>query len=29
VMLAGEKDRAGTLELIAEHLRPDQRTFVG
>ena len=29
VMLAGEADREGTLELIAEHLRPDQRIFVG
>ena len=29
VMLAGEKDRAGTLDLIAEHLRSDQRIFVG
>ena len=28
-MLAGEKDRAGTLDLIAEHLRSDQRIFVG
>jgi 5-methyltetrahydropteroyltriglutamate--homocysteine methyltransferase len=29
VMLAGEEDREGTLKLIAEHLRPDQRIFVG
>jgi len=29
VMLAGEADRAGTLRLIAEHLRPEQRVFVG
>jgi 5-methyltetrahydropteroyltriglutamate--homocysteine methyltransferase len=29
VMLAGEKDRARTLRLIAEHLRPEQRIFVG
>jgi len=29
VMLAGEKDRTATLELIAEHLRPEQRIFVG
>jgi len=29
VMLAGEKDRAATLRLIAEHLRPGQRVFVG
>jgi 5-methyltetrahydropteroyltriglutamate--homocysteine methyltransferase len=29
VMLAGEVDRAGTLRLIAEHLRPEQRVFVG
>ena len=29
VMLAGEEDRAGTLKLIAEYLRPDQRIFVG
>lgn len=29
VMLAGEKDRVGTLELIAEHLRPGQLVFVG
>jgi 5-methyltetrahydropteroyltriglutamate--homocysteine methyltransferase len=29
VMLAGEEDRAATLELIAEHLRPGQRIFVG
>ena len=29
VMLAGEEDRAGTLKLIAESLRPDQRIFVG
>jgi 5-methyltetrahydropteroyltriglutamate--homocysteine methyltransferase len=28
-MLAGEADRARTLGLIAEHLRPDQRIFVG
>jgi len=29
VMLAGEKEPAGTLDLIAEHLRPEQRIFVG
>ena len=29
VMLAGEEDRAATLGLIAEHLRPGQRIFVG
>lgn len=29
VMLAGEEDRASALALIAEHLRPDQRIFVG
>jgi 5-methyltetrahydropteroyltriglutamate--homocysteine methyltransferase len=29
VMLAGEKDRIATLELIAQHLRPEQRIFVG
>jgi len=29
VMLAGEADRARTLGLIAENLRPDQRIFVG
>ena len=29
VMLAGEQDRARTLRLIAEHQRPDQRTFIG
>ena len=29
VMLAGEKDRTATLELIAQHLRPEQRIFVG
>jgi 5-methyltetrahydropteroyltriglutamate--homocysteine methyltransferase len=29
VMLAGERDRTRTLGLIAEHLRPDQRIFVG
>src|SRR5262245_4158275 len=29
VMLAGEKDPAATLRLIAEHLRPEQRVFVG
>jgi 5-methyltetrahydropteroyltriglutamate--homocysteine methyltransferase len=29
VMLAGEADRASALELIAEHLRPHQRIFVG
>ena len=29
VMLAGEADRTGTLRLIAEHLRPEQRVFVG
>jgi 5-methyltetrahydropteroyltriglutamate--homocysteine methyltransferase len=29
VMLAGEADRARTLDLIAEHLRSDQRVFVG
>jgi 5-methyltetrahydropteroyltriglutamate--homocysteine methyltransferase len=29
VMLAGEADRARTLGLIAEHLRPEQRIFVG
>jgi len=29
VMLASEEDRAGTLKLIAEHLRPEQRIFVG
>jgi 5-methyltetrahydropteroyltriglutamate--homocysteine methyltransferase len=29
VMLAGEKDRAATLGLIAENLRPDQQIFVG
>ncbi len=29
VALAGEKDRAGTLELIRENLQPNQRVFVG
>jgi 5-methyltetrahydropteroyltriglutamate--homocysteine methyltransferase len=29
VMLAGEKEPAATLGLIAEHLRPEQRIFVG
>jgi 5-methyltetrahydropteroyltriglutamate--homocysteine methyltransferase len=29
VMLAGEADKARTLRLIAEHLRPEQRIFVG
>jgi 5-methyltetrahydropteroyltriglutamate--homocysteine methyltransferase len=29
VMLAGEDDRTTALELVAEHLRPDQRIFVG
>jgi 5-methyltetrahydropteroyltriglutamate--homocysteine methyltransferase len=29
VMLAGEKDRVGTLELIAAHLRSGQQVFVG
>jgi 5-methyltetrahydropteroyltriglutamate--homocysteine methyltransferase len=29
VMLAGEADKARTLALIAEHLRPEQRIFVG
>ena len=29
VMLAGEEDRAAALKLIAGHLRPEQRIFVG
>jgi 5-methyltetrahydropteroyltriglutamate--homocysteine methyltransferase len=29
VMLAGEADRAATLKLIGQHLRPEQRIFVG
>ncbi len=29
VELAGEKDRARVLGIIAEHLRPEQRIFVG
>jgi 5-methyltetrahydropteroyltriglutamate--homocysteine methyltransferase len=29
VMLAGEADRGATLKLIGQHLRPEQRIFVG
>jgi 5-methyltetrahydropteroyltriglutamate--homocysteine methyltransferase len=29
VELAGERDRARVLEVIAEHLRPEQRIFIG
>ncbi len=29
VQLASEPDRAATLQIIADHMRPDQRVFVG
>jgi 5-methyltetrahydropteroyltriglutamate--homocysteine methyltransferase len=29
IALAGEKDRTGVLKIIREHLKPDQRVFVG
>ena len=29
VEMAGEKDRGRVLDIIAEHLRPEQRIFVG
>jgi 5-methyltetrahydropteroyltriglutamate--homocysteine methyltransferase len=29
VEMAGEKDRSRVLDIIAEHLRPEQRIFVG
>jgi 5-methyltetrahydropteroyltriglutamate--homocysteine methyltransferase len=29
IALAGEKDRVGVLKIIREHLKPDQRAFIG